>query len=48
MATVSYMSNEGAFMKQVTDIVRKFFEDYERGNNALDLELLASNFALAF
>ena len=35
-------------MKQVTDIVRKFFEDYERGNNALDLELLASNFALAF
>ncbi len=29
-------------MNQVSDMVRKFFEDYERGNTALDLELLAS------
>ena len=35
-------------MKQVTDFVRKFFEDYERGSNVLDLELLASRYSDSF
>ena len=35
-------------MKQATDFVREFFEDYERGSNALDLELLASRYSDSF
>jgi ketosteroid isomerase-like protein len=35
-------------MKQVNDIVRKFFEDYERDVNASDPELIASRYADSF
>jgi ketosteroid isomerase-like protein len=35
-------------MKQVSDIIRKFFEDYEKGVNAPDNELLASRYGDSF
>ena len=35
-------------MKQVSDFVRGFFEDYARGSNALDLEILASRYSDSF
>jgi ketosteroid isomerase-like protein len=35
-------------MNQVSDIVRKFFEDYERGSNAPDPELIASQYSDSF
>lgn len=35
-------------MKQVSDRVRKFFEDYETGGSALDLELLAAQYGDPF
>jgi ketosteroid isomerase-like protein len=35
-------------MNQVSDIVRKFFENYERNSNAPDLELVASQYSDSF
>jgi hypothetical protein len=35
-------------MNQVSDIVRKFFADYERGSNAPDPELVAVQYSDAF
>jgi hypothetical protein len=35
-------------MKQVSDTIRKFFEDYERGINASDPELIASRYSDSF
>ena len=35
-------------MNQVSDIVRKFFEDYERSSNAPDPELIASQYSDSF
>lgn len=35
-------------MKQISDRVRKFFEDYETGGSALDLELLAAQYGDPF
>jgi hypothetical protein len=39
---------KGTPMKQVSDIVRKFFEDYESGIIGPDLELLASRYSDSF
>jgi len=35
-------------VNQVSDFVREFFEDYERGSNALDLEILDSRYSDSF
>ena len=35
-------------MKQVSEMVRKFFEDYERGVNASDHELLSAKYNDSF
>ena len=35
-------------MNQVSDIVRKFFDDYERGSNESDSEVVASQYSDSF
>jgi ketosteroid isomerase-like protein len=39
---------KGVFMTQVSDSVRKFFEDFERASNILDLELLGLQYSDSF
>jgi ketosteroid isomerase-like protein len=39
---------KGVSMTQVRDVVRNFFEDFEKASNALDLELLGSQYSDSF